>query len=114
MIGRKGVVLFIKAFFNILSDIRAKTDVKPVRKIDVEEFLNGITGVKYRYKGKKDKQGGVIAQDLEKSEMGKGMVHENEDGLKEIDANQLLGGIAASVGNINDRLRKIESRRGAK
>lgn len=94
----------------VFSDERVKEDIKPVSDIDVNDFLEKITGHKYRYRGDDRSVGGVMAQDVEKSEMGEGMV-EDTPGGKMIDAGKMVGALAASLANINDRLNELEGKK---
>jgi len=93
------------------SDIRAKEDIAPA-DLDIDEFLNEITGYKYNYKDPekhgKGRRLGVMAQDLEKSPMGETMVEEMEDGVKGIDSTKALHAVLASVGRLNDKVKKLE------
>lgn len=93
------------------SDVRVKTDVSEA-DMDVDAFLNEITGYKYNYKDP-EKHGsgrrlGVMAQDLEKSPMGETLVSEMEDGVKGIDDKKALHASLAGLARLNDRLKKVE------
>lgn len=89
------------------SDENLKTDVQ---EFDAAEFLDSITGFKYKYKDPKHGQGkqvGVMAQDLEKSVPQ--IVNESDEG-KTIDYNKAGGPIFASLADIHERLKKIEGK----
>lgn len=91
----------------IASDERGKCEIE---EIDPSDFLDSITGYKYKYKDKKHgegKQMGVMAQDLEKSEAGSKLVVETPEG-KAVDYSKSGPSIMASLANLNDRLRKME------
>jgi len=93
------------------SDVRVKENIEEA-PIDIDQFLNEITGYKYNYKDP-DKYGegerlGVMAQDLEKSPMGEKVVEPMEDGVKGIDATKALHAVLASVGRLNDRMNRLE------
>lgn len=90
-----------------LSDEEAKENIQPVDKFDVDNFLNSLTGYKYNYKGDDQSTGGVLAQDLERTAMGEGMVSDTPVG-KMVDAEKLIGGLTASTANLNERLKKLE------
>lgn len=94
----------------ILSDENAKEGAVPVNNADVDDFLAKITGYKYRYKGDDEQVGGVMAQDVARSEMGQGMVHDSPEG-KVIDTNKMVGAMAASVANLNERLKMLEDKK---
>lgn len=95
------------------SDERMKENVEPVNKVDVDEFLSKLTGYKYNYKRPEmdgGSTGGVMAQDLEESEMGEGTVVDTPAG-KMVDGGKLIGAVTASLSNINDRLKALEERK---
>lgn len=89
------------------SDKRVKKDVK---KFDVSEFLDSLTGYEFQYKEPKKhgegKQVGVMAQDVEKE--APQLVDEDEEGTKHIDYNKAGGPIFASLAGIHERLKKLE------
>lgn len=89
------------------SDENLKTDVAP---FDSDAFLSQITGHEYKYKDP-DKYGegdqvGVMAQDVEK--VAPQAVTEHSEG-KMIDFGQLGGPIMASLADINERIKSLES-----
>lgn len=89
------------------SDERLKDDVED---FDASEFLDSLTPHKYNYKNPKHGEGkhaGVMAQDLEKSEIGSGMVTDTPEG-KMVDTKKASMAALASLANINDRLKKLE------
>ena len=51
---------------------------------------------------------GVMAQDLEQSEMGSKMVHEDENGVKRVDYNNNGSTMMAALAELNERLNKLE------
>lgn len=89
------------------SDERVKKDVK---KFDVNEFLDSLTGYEFQYKQPekhgKGKQVGVMAQDVEKE--APQLVHEDDEGTKRIDYEKAGGPIFASLAGIHERLKKLE------
>lgn len=97
------------AIATILSDRRAKTDVASADG-EFKEFLDALSASKYNYK---PEHGGeeaysVMAQDLEKSAIGKTMVELRPDGLKQVNYAKGLGAMLASQASINKRLSKLE------
>lgn len=117
------------------SDERAKTDIVPAdedmnnyaatqvgedvaapddRERDIQEFMDQMNAVRFKYKSPEEhgygERTGVIAQDLEKSRLGDGMVIENENGLKHIDLDPQKFNplVLASIANLNERLNAIE------
>lgn len=85
---------------------------KNIEEFDADEFLNGLTSVKFNYKNPQKhgegKQVGLIAQDMEK--VAPDAVIEKEDG-KYIDYSKLGGRILASLVSVNDRLHKVENKK---
>lgn len=79
----------------------------------IHDFLNSLTPNMYRYKeGSAGDDGGkthlgVMAQNLEKTEAGQGIVNQTEQG-KSLDVAQLAGSLAAGLGAVHRRLLKLE------
>lgn len=96
------------------SDINVKKDIQEA-PLDIDNFLDELTGYKFSYKNpQKYGQGerlGIMAQDAEKSKMGKNIVEPmpNEPDVKGIDATKALHAILASVGRLNERLNELEA-----
>ena len=94
----------------MLSDKTQKTNIEDGKK-DVTKFLSALSSKKYDYKDASlpgaaaGKRYGIIAQDLEKSEMGKSLVIDTPNG-KMVDTNQAVGALLAAVSHLNKRLEK--------
>lgn len=83
MIGQ-GAGLAALAF----SDERLKTNVSVIDPKDIKEFRKNLTPYLFEYISTEHGEGqwaGVMAQDLEKSKLGKLLVVEDKDGNKQID-----------------------------
>lgn len=99
-----------------ISDQREKTDIGKLDDASVDEMLGNLVASRYRYKNPNQPgagQGerfGIMAQDLEKSAMGKSLVID-DGGVKKIDGNQAVGALLAAMSRTHDRLRKLEARR---
>jgi hypothetical protein len=97
---------------SILSDRRAKADVKDADD-DADEFMDSMAPKSYRYSDEKangaGRHMGVMAQDMERSRMGRAVVRDTPRG-KVLDSGRLVSGLAASVVRLNDRLRKLEGK----
>src|ERR1044071_1213193 len=95
-----------------LSDKRAKTDIKKDSAKDQAAFLDALEEVSYRYKDPSDgrsEEHGILAQDLEKSKIGRSVVRVGPDGRKRVDTAALtmaMAGVLAQVAR--------EARRGRK
>ena len=95
------------AFFK--SDINSKTNIE---NFSSDEFLDKLKPYKYDYKDEKNgkgKQAGVMAQDLEKTEVGKQAVIDTPEG-KMVDYNKLGPTMLSSLVELNERLKKIEGK----
>lgn len=95
----------------IFSDERLKTNVDYEKAgDDLKGFLDALNPARFDYKsethGGKENYG-FMAQDAEKSRVGKSMVVETPDG-KAIDSKRALMAAIASVAHLNKRLTKVE------
>jgi len=99
------------ASFGAKSDKRLK---KNVSESGVEDMLDKLSDYDYEYKDDvygEGKHTGVMAQDLEKSELGKRFVHNEADG-KSVDYDGMSSTMLASLANINKRMNKMEDKEG--
>ncbi|MBK7892887.1 MAG: tail fiber domain-containing protein [Bdellovibrionales bacterium] len=74
-------------------DERVKTNIQPVSKEDLAEMKSHLKAYSFNYKSPIHGSGdyvGVMAQDLEKSKLGKTLVYEDADGVKLIDLSRVL------------------------
>lgn len=99
------------------SDKNMKKDIKSGSK-DVKSFLDALSAKSYEYKDT-SKPGtaegprvGIMAQDLEKSKMGKTLVKDTPDG-KMVDTVQGYGAILAAQAELNKRLKALEGKKKA-
>lgn len=98
------------------SDRRAKTDIKKSSDADMSKLLS-VLGKSYEYRYKEpDAEGaapgknfGPMAQDIEKSKIGKSMIRETADG-KMVDLGRAVMAALSGLGAQNKRLDKIERR----
>jgi hypothetical protein len=93
---------------SMLSDRRLKEDIEPESTVDIRDFLNAIKPSAYRYKGAAEPKVGVMAQDVERSGMGRTIVKNTPIG-KAIDIPSATGAMLASLADLNRRLAKVES-----
>jgi hypothetical protein len=99
-----------------LSDKRAKKNIKDNN--ETVAFLNALTDNSYDYKqpnavgAAQGRQYGPMAQDLEKTNMGKTAVIE-ADGGKMIDTNRAMLLALSGLSNINARLNMLEGKKNA-
>jgi hypothetical protein len=88
------------------SDERLKTNIKKA-DIDIEDFLDRLKSKKFKYKGSENQKTGIIAQDLEKSRVGKNLVVEAPEG-KYVDLDESVPVLMSAVANLNKRLRDLQ------
>jgi hypothetical protein len=91
------------------SDKNLKKDVKESKK-HVDEMLEKLKPYTFKYKNSKHGEGdrvGVMAQDLERSKMGKTLVKDTPEG-KAIDIKNAIGAVMASQARIMEKLKKLE------
>lgn len=95
----------------MMSDRRLKTDIKDGSE-DADEFLAGLKAYRYRYKDPKHGEGdqlGILAQDLEKTRLGKQAIIETPEG-KAVHGAKLAGALAAAAVRLGERLSKLEQK----
>lgn len=100
----------------LLSDEREKTDVTTPSKTKIGQFLATIKPHEYRYKdpslegAAEGRFVSPMAQELERSEIGKTMVEDGPDGRKRVNYARGLGAILATAAHLHERLAKIEKK----
>lgn len=75
------------------SDERLKTNIERVSKDELNELRSHLKPYKFNYISEVHGEGdwiGVMAQDLEKSKLGKTIVYEDENGFKKINLDKVL------------------------
>jgi hypothetical protein len=96
-----------------ISDRNLKTDIEPARTDPaVQEFLDALTSSTYRYKNPEHGEGrylGPMAQDLERTELGRDMVMDTPEG-KMVDYGRGAPAYLGVAGLLNDRLDDLEAR----
>lgn len=96
----------------LLSDVRQKEEIKDTDPKEMLEFLDALESKNYKYKNpnlsgaSKGERFGIIAQDLEKSKIGKSIVKDTTQG-KMVDVNQGYGVVLAALSEMNKRLKKV-------
>jgi hypothetical protein len=86
-----------------VSDRRAKTDVHRESDRDEDEFLQALNAYSYRYRNPADGSGrrsGPMAQDLERSKIGRDLVQTGPDGMKRVDTDGLVMAMAGLLGRV--------------
>lgn len=94
------------------SDEKAKENISNSNG-EARDFLDHLKGKLYEYKDEgqfgEGKHVGIMAQDLEKSPLGRSMVFE-ENGTKKVDFAKGFGAVLAAVTEIDDKLKSIEGK----
>jgi len=95
------------------SDERMKDNIVAAPN-ELQDMLDKLNAVRYNYKpemglGSDDKYG-VIAQDLEKSEVGKRYVVEDEEGMKSINYGDMGETQLAALADIHQRVKNLEKK----
>lgn len=95
----------------LYSDKKLKQDISSGDN-SIEMLLDKLAPKQFEYKNPMNGEGvriGVMAQDAEKSPMGKQIVNEAPQG-KEIDMNKAISVLLAAAGNMHNRLKKMEGK----
>jgi hypothetical protein len=99
------------------SDERVKNDVRD-GDADVRDLFGSLAAKTYRYSDDIVSSGevtggdrlGILAQDLERTDLGRSLVREGDDGVKRVDVGQLAGALAAAVASQQKRLDRMEAK----
>lgn len=95
------------------SDENMKKDIKPGDK-EIASFLDAMKAHSYKYKDEKHGEGKKVspmAQELEKTSLGKSMVKEGPDG-KMVDYGAGFGAMMAAMASLNQRTKELEGKKG--
>jgi len=93
------------------SDVKFKQDVVPADR-DIEAFLDALSAKRWKYKEdspayEPGEQFGIMAQDAEKTRVGRTLVENTPDG-KFIRGRPALRTLLAAMANVHDRVSKLE------
>jgi len=106
-----GLVAGLGSAIAAFSDERLKTEVTDARA-DIDDMLDKLSPKSWRYKSERHGEGrwsGIMAQDAERSEVGKRIVRETPEG-KALDLGKTMSTALAAVARLNERLRAVETR----
>ena len=98
------------------SDERIKKDIQPADH-DIRSFLDALHAKRYEYRDPGEpgqtpgEHYGVIAQDAERSKVGRTIVDEGPDGHKGFDVRNAFSALLASTADLHARLNALEGRR---
>jgi hypothetical protein len=90
-------------------NVRSAKDKDLLSSVEIDGFLGTLSPKQYNYKDKnhgEGKQVGIMAQDLEKTQLGKQMVENTPEG-KQVNFGKGLGLVMASQARLNERLNKV-------
>ncbi len=107
--GLQGLGTAAMAYATYASDINLKKDIS-LSGDRLTDFLNKLDAYDYDYKDEKHGKGrqtSVIAQDLEKSDIGKKAVIETDEG-KMVDYSKLLPELLAAAAQTHKKVTKLE------
>lgn len=97
------------------SDVRVKQDIKPGSP-SIRKMLDKLDPYEYDYKDEAiedesmlGSQLGVMAQDLEESELGDKFVQEDMNGVKRVDYGKMGSTQMAALADLHQRLKKLEA-----
>ena len=107
-----------RSALSAISDEKAKKNIEKYGSKNIKkDFLDKLQAYTYEYKEpnkpgrRQGRQTSVMAQDLEKTEIGKNMVGSTEDGTKFVDYAKGYGAILAAQAHLNKRLDELESKK---
>jgi len=83
----------------VFSDERLKAEIEPISSEDLAELKRAIKPYKFKYLSHEHGKGdwiGVMAQDLEKTKLGRSLVSEDENGIKVINIKKALSLLLAT------------------
>lgn len=90
------------------SDENLKTDKHKLSDKDADDLLAELTGYKFRYKGDKKPQVGVMAQDIERTSLSPAVI--NTPAGKMINGDATQGKVLALMAHQHERIRKLEGK----
>lgn len=107
--NKMGLINSLGSMAVMKSDVNLKEDIKSADK-DLYEFLDTLNAHDYKYKDEKHGKGrhtSVMAQELQKSKLGKDMVEAEPDGLA-VNYGKGLGKMLAASAALHKRVKKLE------
>lgn len=97
------------AIGGLFSDRRLKTDIQPGDNA-ARALMDSMSPETFERKATGEHELGIIAQDVERTPLGREIVEKDPDGYRAIDIGKGLGAALASLADLNDRLKKLEAR----
>ena len=87
------------------SDENCKENIRTEHPLEIEAFLDSLSPKSFDYKDGGKGKHGVIAQDLEKSNIGRGVVVEGDDGMKNISMPDAISALFEAVSHLNRKMK---------
>jgi hypothetical protein len=87
------------------SDEKCKENIQSEHPLEIEAFLESLSPKSYDYKEGETNKHGVVAQDLEKTNIGRSIVKMDEDGLKNVSMPDAIGALFEAVSHINKKMK---------
>lgn len=85
------------------SDEKCKENINKEHPLEIEAFLESIEPKNYDYVGGEKGKHGVVAQDLERSNIGRGIVVTDEEGMKNISIPDAISALFEAVAHLNKK-----------
>jgi len=89
------------------SDKRLKSQIKNATGLDEDEFIEALNGRRFMLFGQD--RTGVMAQELQQTDIGQEMVSEAPDGSLQVDGQRALEATMGATGRLGERLQRIEA-----
>lgn len=92
------------------SDENCKQDIKSEHPLEIEAFLETLSPKSFQYKpgeGEPGEKHGVMAQDLEKSSIGRSIVKEDGEGMKNISMPDAISALFEAVAHLNKKTKGV-------
>lgn len=118
LLGAAGQVGAAGLTSGVISDVNTKENIADADSADFEEFLNSLSAKTYDYKEEyrddprapEGRQFGIIAQDLNDSELGQNLLIEDTDGVLGVDIRKATSVSLGAIAHLNERIKKLEKK----
>lgn len=87
------------------SDKRLKENIQDEHPLEIEAFLDSIAPKSFDYKEGEKGRHGVLADDLSKTSIGRSIVVDDENGMKNIKVNDAISALLQAVAHINKKVK---------
>jgi hypothetical protein len=87
------------------SDEACKENIQSEHPLEIEAFIESLAPKSYDYKQGEGNKHGVVAQDLEKTNIGRSMVKVDDEGMKNISIPDAIGSLLQAVSHLNKKMK---------